>query len=808
MRRALRWLWRSGAVLLALLVALGVGGWLWLRSSLPQLDGTIALRGLHGPVEIARDEHGIAYVRAGSEHDAQFALGFLHAQDRLAQMELTRRVGAGRLAEIAGAGALGSDRAMRTFGLPELAERDAETLPQPVRDQLQAYTAGVNAFLATRRGALPPEFYLLWHTPEPWTVADTLRWGRLMAFRLTDNLGAEMLRARLAARLPPERVAALWPDYPADGATTIAAQQPLPRRSDAEHGQRHAAIDPTLFGDIPGVLPDGRPSDGSNEWALAGAHTTTGKPILANDPHLGFAVPNHWYLVRIDVPGGTLAGATAPGSPFLVLGHNDRVAWGLTTTHGDAADLFRERTVAGDPTRYETPDGPRPIETRTETIGVGGGEPVMITVRRTRHGPVVSDIYADAASAAGLPGGEIVALAHTALLPGDANAQALYGANRAGTVAEFREAARAFRAPQQNVLVVDRDGAIALEMPGLIPIRRSGDGRIPALGWDGSADWVGFVPFEQRPRTADPPSGRIVNANNRLVPPGWPYFVARDWPPPYRAQRIEAVLAERQSHAVEDSASLALDTLSLGAGEALDALLTADAGSDRGRRALSMLRQWDRRMDRTRPEPLVYAAWVREAMRALFADELGAEFTGWWANRPLLLQRTARDDRSWCDDILTTPRETCPGQFAAALERALDRLERDYGTDPAAWRWGRAHQARFDHPLFSRLPWIGRWATLRIENDGGDFTVNQGGMRFGNEDAPFEQVHGPGYRAVYDLADLDRSLFIQAVGQSGNPFSPHYADLLPLWRDGKYLRLVRPEKPAHMLRLEPVEAPR
>ena len=799
MRRALRWLGRGAAALLLLLAAAGAGGWLWLRTSLPQLDGSIAVPGLTAPVAIARDAHGIPYIRAGSERDALFALGFVHAQDRLAQMELMRRLGTGRLSELAGESTLDLDRTMRMLGIGRLAQGDLDSLPPPVRAALDAYTAGVNGFLATRRGALPPEFWLLWHAPEPWTPADSLLWGRLMALRLTDNWGTELLRGRLTERLPPERIAALWPEDPPGAPVSIEAADMASRADDAPPGQ---AWPRPLHAELP--LPEGMSpgADGSNAWAVSGRLTASGKPILANDPHLGHSLPNHWYLARIDAPGFTLAGATAPGVPFLILGHNGRLAWGLTTTHGDASDLFLERVAEGRPGHYQAPGGPLPFEVRDETIALRWGADQPLTVRATRHGPVVSDLQPGAAA---VPPGHVLALAHTGLSAGDINAAALHAAGHAQDLAQFRAALRLLRAPQQNVLAADSSGTTAIDMPALIPIRRSGQGLQPAEGWSGAQDWTGFVPFPARPQAADPARGWIANANNRLVTDSYPFFIARNWPEPYRAMRIAEALAAAGGLRPEDAARLQLDATSLGARAALDALLRAEPRNDRAARAVERLRAWDLRMDRNRPEPLIYAAWMREAMRTVYADELGPIFPDWWSDRPLLLRQTVAQDPSWCDDVTTPEPETCPERLGLALEAALDRLERDHGPDPSRWRWGDAHQARFDHMLFGRIPYLRDLLRLRIASDGGNFTVNRGGFAIGREEAPFEQIHGPGFRAVYDLADLDRSLFIQSVGQSGNPFSPHFSDLLPLWRDGLYVRLAPPERPAHLLRLEPAE---
>lgn len=810
----LRWVVRIAVGLVVLLVLVTASGWAWLRTSVARLDGTLTVPGLEAAVTISRDGYGIPYIAAASEHDAHFALGFVHAQDRLAQMEFMRRLGTGRLSELLGPNTLGLDRTMRTLGIGRLAQRDLETLPPDVREALDAYTAGVNGFLATRTGALPPEFWLLWGAPEPWTAADSLLWGRLMALRLTDNWRTELLRAALAQRLPADRVAALWPEHAdapvsiGDGGTSSPdhpGQGTPSRRSggvmpdDARTGLASAITFP----------PADTEADGSNAWAVAGSRTPSGRPVLANDPHLGHALPNHWYLVRIDAPGLTLAGASAPGSPFLVLGHNGHVAWALTTTHGDASDLFVERLAGDEPARYDTPNGPQPFASRQERIAVRWQEDVTFTVRTTRHGPVVSDVYPAAAALA--PPGHVVALAHIGLSEGDINAAALHGANRARDLGAMRSALARLRAPQQNVLSADHNGNIALDMPALIPIRRNGDGSMPVPGWTGENDWAGFVPFEARPQATNPPEGWLANANNRLVGDDYPYPITATWPEPYRAMRLAEVLSGDGRHGPQDAARLQLDIRSPGACAGRDALLAMGqdaARTARAARAVALLRAWDCRMARNRPEPLIYAAWTREAMQAIYADELGAAFAGWWAERPLLLHRTVFEDDSWCDQVGTPAIETCPDRLAEALETALDRLEREYGADPSAWRWGDAHAARFEHVLLSRLPWVGSWFGLEIPSDGGNFTVNRGGYAIGREDAPFEQIHGAGFRAVYDLADLDRSLFMQSVGQSGNPFSPHYADLMPLWRDGRYVRLVPPERPAHLLRLEPAETTR
>jgi len=774
LRRLSRWLTRAVAVAVLLLAVLATGLWLWLRTSLPQLDGVATVVGIEGEAEILRDEAGVPFIRAASERDAMFALGWVHAQDRFTQMELMRRLGSGRLSEIVGATALESDRFMRTLGIRRLAEGDADTLGDPARAAAEAYAAGVNAWIEGRQGSLPWELALLRVRPEPWLVADSMVWARLMGLRLSGDWGNELLRARLGAVLSPERLASLWPPYPADGATSIAAL---------------------------GLADAADPGGGSNIWAVSGAHTASGKPILANDPHLGLGVPNLWYLAHIEAPGFLRAGATVPGVPFHVLGHNGRLAWGMTTTHGDTADLFVERLVADAPGRYVTPDGDAAFETREETIGVRFGEAETLRVRATRHGPVISDV---------LRGGpytapdSVLALASAALQPGNRAAGAVYDIAAAADAGRAAAATVRFDSPQQNIAFADADGSIGMVAAGLVPVRRSGESATtPAPGWDGTHDWTGFVPVSGMPRVIDPPQGRIVNANNRVAPDDHPWFLGRSWDLPYRAARAEALLDATPRHTVEDSRRMQMDRVSPEVADLLPRMLALVQPADDLTRAIALLRGWDGDMARERPEPLIYTAWVRNMHRALFADDLGRQFDAWWRHRPLVLANALSGDGGWCDDVTTPERETCAAHAEAALRGTLADLAVVHGDDPADWRWGDAHRANFRHAAFGRVPVLSTLLNLRIGTGGGDFTLDRAGMDFDDPDDPFGQVHGAGFRAVYDLADLDASLFSLAVGQSGNPFSPHYDDQLETWRDGIYRRLEPPSAPAHTLRLRP-----
>ncbi|WP_207478978.1 penicillin acylase family protein [Arenibaculum pallidiluteum] len=772
----MKWMRRLGiglAVLAVVAVAGVAGGWLWLRTGLPPLSGRWTIAGLSAQVEIIRDAEAVPHIFAETEQDAYFALGWLHAQDRLWQMEMQRRLGAGRLAEVIGAPGLRPDRMMRTLGLYRRAEASLEALSPDFRRALDSYAAGVNAWLAARGGPLPVEFQLLRITPEPWRPADSLVWGKLMALQLGANMRRELLNARMARELTVEQVRDLDPDAPRDWPTTLAA---------ALDGIDFAAF--TLDG-----MPSLGPSTASNEWVLAGSQTATGKPILANDPHLGLGAPVLWYLARIEAPGLSLTGGTVPGAPLHLLGHNGKAAWGLTTTGGDVQDLFVERLDPGDPGRYLTPTGSEPFATRTETIRLADGSEETLTVRETRHGPVVSDL--DIAADPPPPEGHVLALAWTGLSERDTTAEAIFRLNRAGSWDAFRDALRIFQAPQQNFAYADAGGTIGFVAAGTVPVRRAGDGTAPVPGWTGEFDWTGTIPFDALPQGVNPPSGSFVNANNRVVGPGYPHLIAREWDDGWRAARIEQVLGAGRNHALADSERLLADTLSLPA-LLLQPLLTRTAPrSDRAARALALLRDWDGRMDRNRPEPLIFDWWLRELNRALYADETGELFGALWQLRPSAVARMLTERQGWCDDQRSVGTvETCAAILSASLETTLDALAARHGPNLAAWRWGLEHRAALENQVLARVPVLGRLYDIGVETDGGNFTVNRGAFVLRDEAAPFAHTHGAGYRAVYDLADLSRSLFVIATGQSGNPLSPHYADFVGRWAAGRHVTIA------------------
>ncbi|MBT7943753.1 MAG: penicillin acylase family protein, partial [Alphaproteobacteria bacterium] len=567
----------AGLVLIAALA--GGGTWGWLQSTLPSASETVEVPVLEAPVDVQRDANGIPHIFAKSDADAYFALGYVHAQDRFWQMEMMRRFGAGRLAEIFGDLALASDKWMRTLGLYRLAEEKFAQLPPATRQALVVYSAGVNARIAKSQslpwGTPAPEFALFRYKPEPWKPADSLVWGKIMASWLGLNWRDELLRARLARKLSPQQVGELWPIYPEGMPKTLEkAKQKTTSLIGGMDLQKLAALAP---------WPGGMPRGASNAWAVANKNTLNRGSILANDPHLAFGAPILWYLARMDAPGLTVTGATVPGVPFTILGHNGTIAWGMTSTQSDQTDLYVEQ-LDDSGKKYKTPDGWKDFETRNETITVKDGASVTLNVRESVHGPIISDILDTAANSSGK--GAVMALSATYLEHEDLTADTFYQINRAQNWDQFTAALKNFQAPQSNFLFADTKGDIGFMAPGLVPIRKSGWGLVPSPGWDGETDWAGYVPFEKLPSVLNPPSGRIVNSNNAIVGKDYPYFLSFDWSPGYRAQRIlERVDEKPQS--VHATGKIQQDIVSGMAKQLLPLMRDIEPDDEMGRRALA-----------------------------------------------------------------------------------------------------------------------------------------------------------------------------------------------------------------------------
>ncbi len=764
-------------LLLALLAGLALAaGYAWLRQSLPQLDAILTLSGLKAPVEIVRDRHGVPHIYAGSVEDAQFALGFVHAQDRLWQMEMNRRIGAGRLSEVLGPATLDADKFLRTLGVRRAAEATLENLSADAQSELDAYAAGVNAFLAQRSGPLPPEFLFTGDSPEPWQSADSIAWGKMMAWDLGTNWRSELLRLRLAKKLSTAQIGEFLPPYPGDAALELADYAALYRQLDAD---KLAALA------LPGLAEAGA----SNNWVVAGSRSASAKPLLANDPHLGLTAPAVWYLAHLSAPGYEVMGATLPGVPGVVLGRNRRIAWGFTNTGSDVQDLYIERVDGAG--RVLSPQGWQKLATRTEIIKVKGGADVTLTVRTSRHGPLISDNFNPAWSA--LPPQFALALAWTALRADDLSVQASGGFARARNWREFLAAARDFHSPQQNMVYADTDGNIGFVAPGRVPVRKPENdlkGLAPAPGWDARYDWDGFIAFEDLPQSYNPASGTVVTANDKIVPGNYPHFLTSEWAPPYRAARIRQLLGAIPEHTRASFARIQADTVSPQVREILPLLLEAKTGDAQSQQVLRELAKWNANMVIDAAEPLIVSAWLRELGRLIYADELGELFDGAWGHRPIFLHNVLADiagQGHWCDDVNTAVKETCADLLPKALALAMADLKRRYGSDRDKWRWGVAHFALSEHRPFGRQAQLATIFDIRVPSPGDTYSVNVGRNTPANASEPYASRHAASLRAIYDLADLDKSVYMLSTGQSGNRLSPLYENFAQRWSRAEYI---------------------
>ena len=796
MRRFLRFTVQIAAYATLLTAVLLAGFYFYLRQSLPQTRGEIRLAGLTAPAEILRDRYGIPHIFAANPEDASFALGFVHAQDRLWQMEMSRRIAAGRVAEIVGPGGLETDRFLRTLGVRRSAEANLRTLDAETRKLLDAYAAGVNAFIASDP-VLPPEFWLTGARPEPWTPADSIAWVKMMAWDLGGNWRNELLRMRLAKTLPLARIHELLPPYPGEQAPVIADLKELYSSMERD------AIRLAKF------VPDNE-GLGSNNWVVSGARSASGKPLLANDPHLGLTAPPAWYFAHLSAPGMNVIGATLPGVPGVILGRNDRIAWGMTNTGPDVQDLYIEKLDAAG--GYHTPEGTRPFQVVEDTIKVKGGEPEKLRVRISRHGPVISDVSRVAQNEA--PRGHVIAFAWTALDEDDRSMQAAHKFARAREWDGFLAAARDFQSPQQSIVYADIEGNIGFVAAGRVPVRKPANdlkGMAPAPGWQAEYDWAGYIPFEQLPRSFNPASGAIVTANHRITPPGYPHFISSDWEPPYRADRIQQLLDATLKHTAQSFARIQADVVSLAMRELLPKLLATRPRSEEARKALALLAKWDGAMAPERAEPLIAWAWWRELTRAIYADELGDAFRANWLSRAVFLGNVLSGDAEharWCDDVRTPVAETCEELLALSLDAALAALRKRYGSDQARWRWGEAHLARHEHRPFGRQPLLAKLFDITVPSPGDAYTVNVGRNNLNDEAQPFANRHAASLRAIYDLSDLEKSLYIHSGGQSGNIFSDHYEAFTEAWAKNEYIPMRAERKtldaePHQLLKLLP-----
>jgi penicillin amidase len=769
----------------AALAAVGAGLGLWyqlFKRPLPKTSGRLRLRGLDAPVEILRDRLGVPHIRARSATDACFALGLCHGQDRLWQLEFFRRATAGRLAEFAGAEALGADMLMRTIGMRRVAEREEREISSLLRTFLDAYAAGINAAIDSA-GALPVEFQLVRLAPEPWTAVDLLAASKLMAFGLSTNWELELLRAHLVREAGPERTARLEPQYPR--ANPIGTTP----------GQAYGGAGTDLASQIAKVresLGLSVPAGGSNNWVVSGARSVTGRPLLACDPHLTTTIPDLWYEADVACDEFRAIGATLPTNPFPVFGQTAKTAWGFTNVMADTQDLFAERLNADDARLYEFEGEWRRAEVVREEITVKGrSDPETVDVTITHHGPIVNSVL-------GTDGEQPLALSWTGLQY-PCISEAGYRTVLAQSAGEVAEATELHAVPPLNMLYADSEGNIGYQLAGQVPIRRGGCPDLPRPGWTGEFEWEGTIPYDELPRIANPPEGFIVTANNRIVGDDYPHHITSEWMTGYRAQRIEEMLAERERHSLRDFERMQHDFYSFPGVETVHRLSRLHPRSQRGVRAIERLKSWDGHLDARTIAGTIYHAFTvvfaQTVVRAAVQDEklverylnksgveLFAVVSSPWRFQARMLELWDESDPAWFASPERPQGRPWDEVALEALEDALDGLEERFGSDPEHWRWGRVHGVEFAHPFGEANPLFRRIFNRFVETGGASETVTQTGYL---ATAPFKGVWGPVYRMLADLGEPSRSRWQLTTGQSGHPGSSHYDDLLEGWRDGR-----------------------
>lgn len=797
-------------MLFAVLVVLIVGTTLYgvhkLNEPHPTHAGTLQLEGLQDEVRVLRDQHGVAHIYAQNEHDLFMAQGYVHAQDRFWQMEFWRHIGQGRLSEIIGEQGVENDKFIRTAGWNRIAAETVAYYQEEVPEFYQIlewYSAGVNGYLAAQGENISVNHTILSAVNgereiEPWTPLNTTTWGVVMAHDLGGNYTAELRRARLSQQMSVEELDDLWPPYPYNRRPVIAPTELQVQGGDGVvdglAAVDYTAVNLDLIAQPPanGFALGTGDFAGSNNWVVNGEHTTSGLPLLANDPHLGIQMPSIWYEVGLYAPDYHVRGFSFAGTPGVVVGYNERIAWGVTNVGSDTQDLFIEKINPENPNQYEFEGEWREIETIDEVIKVADGEDVVLPVRFTHHGPILSDVVE--------AGTQVLAFQWT-----DSDPMTLLESvvllNKAQNFDDFVAALRFWDTAGQNMVYADVDGNIGYQTTGVVPVRKSGNGEAPVPGWTGEYEWVGVVPYEAMPTLYNPPQGYIVTANNAVVDEAYPYFLDQDWTHGDRAMRIEMLLRERidagEKLTAEDMAAIQFDSYSLMAELYVPQLLALPSNGDESlAKAQALLKDWDYQARRDSGAALLFEMFLRELLTAVVADELTPQaeedYLANGGTQFVFLANLATDAESaWWDDVETAEVvESRADVLAQALSRGVSWLEMHHNPDSENWAWGNLHTATFvSNPLGQSgiKPLEGLVNRGPFPADGGFGIVNANSWRWQEPAAVTGHVS---MRYIADLSDLSQSFAVIPTGQSGHPGHEHYDDQMGLWANGFYHDMV------------------
>lgn len=793
-----------GLVLLAVLA--GTTSVWFVQRTLPQTTGTLSVKGLHNNVSVVRDSWGVPHISGDDLHDVSFAEGYVTAQDRLFQMEFNRRVAQGRLSEMFGAGEdnsiLDADIFLRTLDLYGAARYEEANLDSRTLAMLTAYADGINAFLDSHSNSLPLEFTILGITPQKWTPLDSLAYGRVVALSLDNTWGTKYTRAMIYDKVGPIIAAALFPQYPSANPTLFASPgtaaspteigasargtTPAPIKATQATSQ---ALSPDLLKGttfLRELLGNVRDALGSNDWVVDGTHTVTGKPLLANDPHLGIRMPSIWY--EIGLRGGELdeIGFTFPGVPGIIIGHNDFIAWGVTNVGADNTDLYLETLDPVDhPGQYLYDGVWQPLETRQQVIHIRGGGTKTITINSTMHGPIINSGIDDLKRYAP------IALKWTALQQ-SYSFRGFFQLNFARNWNEFL-GALANISISQNFVYADTYGNIGYRMSGVLPIRPTVNGLLPVAGNTSSNEWQGYVPQDEMPTLYNPSTHIIATANNRIVPDDYPVYVTNDWDCGYRARRIDDLLTSKPLLSINDFERIQADVYSIPASQLVPAFIEVGqaAGGDAAK-AADLLRGWEYTMTRNSTAAAVYEVAAGTLLRETIEPVLGKDLYKIYQSNatPSCLFATLVQMVT-SPSVLLDSSQGRNDAIAKALATTVQTLHAKFGDDTSKWQWGKLHTAHFEHPLASVQPLNLIFDVAPVARPGDSTTVNVGGSgKFSADPANYDQRTVPSMRQIIDLSNFDNSVWVTTTGESGQPFSAHYSDLVPLWDQNHYQKML------------------
>ncbi|WP_370529748.1 penicillin acylase family protein [Alkalihalobacillus sp. AL-G] len=753
----------SMIVLVLLIVASSVGVYV-VQKSLPITNGSVTLSGISEPVTVYRDDTGVPHIEASNIRDLYFTQGYITAQDRLFQMDLSRRLASGRLSEVVGEATIDSDRFFRTLGLRRAAEASFEHYSDQAKNVLDYYAEGVNAYInqAKKKNTLPVEFLIMNYEPELWTPFDSLTIAKYMAFDLGGHWEGQAFRQYLLQKFPEEKALELFPSYPKNASTIISAIKNYP--IDLKKSFANAVV-PNTF-------------NGSNNWVVSGQKTESGLPLLANDPHLGLGTPSIWYETHLRTNDLNVSGVIFAGIPGIIVGHNEKIGWGVTNVGPDVQDLYIEKRHPEDPALFKYMGEWEKANVIKEMIHVKGTESVEHTVMITRHGPIISEFahHDDTETA--------LALKWTALQP-STELEAVLRMNKAGDWEEFKEALTYFHTPAQNFVFASKEGKIAYRANGLIPIRKKGDGMLPVPGWTDEYEWEGYIPWEELPTIEDPVQGFIATANNRIVGEEYPYHITNTWAQPYRHERITDVLSGLGQFTIEDMQQLQFDQYNLQAEEMIPILLPRlyqTTMSQLEKEAFNMLGHWNYMDDKDSGAPLVFHLWMYEISDVLFEKQIDKEMMDLFDGRAQTVDQLIRHAHNSAPGIWMTEAGGLSIVASIAFERTVDKVSKLQGEDPEKWRWGDYHSVTFEHRLGSIEP-----LNLLVDSNdtplgGSRVTVMAAGWDRGTGNVN----HGAAWRTVVDLSNIHHAYNVVAPGQSGHPLSDFYNDQIDEWTTGKY----------------------